>query len=547
MRWGILLILLVSLLGCGPTGGIAGPPVTGTVYPSPRRATWTEEVRAAIPWTSRATLTAKLAEVSLDVRIEPDLSGTGSVVMFKVPRDFWGGPQSFEIVEGANRVSGSLTVLGQTVFEQPEPQAFAIIQPVIPDSGFEQKIADAGLRVIPLSGGAKSVPLGGSSGPCAGRLARVARDPARLTSPVSIGALLERLEQSGGSSIVDVDGVLGIDPVSGNSLDPITQSNPSPDTKSIIARTVVKVRQGSNFTGAGTTIAIVDSGVKNLTGLTMRVGGADFVNPDAPNPLLDNYTQGGEVVGHGTAAAVLAAHSSYGIAPGAGILPIKSCDKDGRCQLGAVIQGICHAVAYAEKNPNQKVVINLSLGSDTPSEIVYIILKDALMKRGVNGIPVVAAAGNQWALRSSKSGVLHHFPASFGGNRGLSISREAGRSMTSLKGLFSVGAVGQYSTGLRVSGFSSNGDFVDLVAPGERVLSLSPAGTVGSEQEYTGTSFAAPVVSGAVAIIRQASSLVPLTPEALESAFVANLTDPAALSEPEEAQGRGLLDMTRGP
>lgn len=62
-----------------------------------------------------------------------------------------------------------------------------------------------------------------------------------------------------------------------------------------------------------------------------------------------------------------------------------------------------------------------------------------------------------------------------------------------------------------------------------------PPKPAGTEGEYTGTSFAAPIVSGAVAIVRQASALL------------VNLTDPAALSEPEEARGRGLLDMTRGP
>jgi hypothetical protein len=51
-----------------------------------------------------------------------------------------------------------------------------------------------------------------------------------------------------------------------------------------------------------------------------------------------------------------------------------------------------------------------------------------------------------------------------------------------------------------------------------------------------------------VAIIRQATALVPLTPEALESAFLANYTDPSALGEtPGEASGQGLLDLTRGP
>lgn len=539
MREGIFLLLLVSLLGCGP---MAGPPVFGTVYPSPRRATWGEEVRVNVPWRAGSSLSARLAEVPLEVvRIEP--AGTGSQVVFKVPGNFWGGPQALELLEGANRATGSLTVLGQTVFEQPEPEALALIRPGVSDGDFAQKLAVGGLQLVPIVPGVTSVPLGGASGPCAGRLARVARDPDRLATPLTIGALLERLEEAGGERVVDLDGTLGIDPISGYDADPGLQANPSPDTQPINARSVVKVKPGSNFTGAGITIAVVDAGVKNLSGLTLRSGGDDFVS-SPPNPLLDEYTQGGVVVGHGTAAAALAAHATYGIAPGAGILPIKSCDKDGKCPLEAVIRGICHAVAYAEKNPQEKLVLNLSLGSDSPSEIVYILLKDALMKRGVNGISVVAAAGNDWAIRSSKSGALHHFPASFGGSRGLSIRREASRSMTVLKGLLSVGAVGQYSADLRVSGFSGQGDFVDLVAPGERVLSLSPAGT---EREYTGTSFAAPIVSGAVAIVQQASGLVPLTPEALESALLANLTDPAALSEPEEARGQGLLDMTRGP
>lgn len=538
MRGGILLLLLASLLGCGPT---AGPPVSGTVYPSPRRATWNEEIRVNIPWRASSSLSAKLAEVPLEVR-RLEATETGSQVILKVSENIWGGPQPLEILEGANRAIGSLSVLGQTVFEQPEPEALALIRPEVSDGDFGQKLSVGGLRLVPIAPGVTSVPLGGASGPCAGRLARVARDPARLT-PLAVGALLERLEEAGGERVVDVDGTLGIDPITGYDADPGLLASPSPDTKAINARSVVKVKPGSNFTGAGITIAVVDTGVKNLSGLTLRSGGDDFVS-SPPNPLQDEYTQGGVVVGHGTAAAALAAHANYGIAPGAGILPIKSCDKDGKCRLEAVIRGICHAVAYAEKNPQEKLVLNLSLGSDTPSEIVHILLKDALMKRGANGISVVAAAGNDWAIRSSKRGALHHFPASFGGHRGLSVRREPERSMTVLKGLFSVGAVGDYSGTLRVSGFSGQGDFVDLVAPGERVLSLSPAGSLG---EYTGTSLAAPVVSGAVAVIRQATGLVPLTPEALESVLLANLTDTAALSEPEEARGRGLLDMTRGP
>lgn len=535
MRWGILL-LTVLLLGCDPTR-TGGPPISTTVYPIPRRASWGEEVQLSLPWRAGDRLQIRLA--GLVVGPERSLpEGDGSRVVFKVPTNLWGGPQALEIVDGANRASGSLVVLGQGV-AQAELEALAVIRPGVAESTFEQVLSGKGLRLLPNPKGEKSVPLGASQGPCAGRLARVGRNPSD-PSPLPIGALLERLEEVAGGQVVDLDGVLGIDPLTGYDADPA----PSPNSSPINARSAVKVRQGSNFTGAGTTIAIVDTGVKNLTGLTLRPGGADFVNPDAPNPLLDDYTQGGEAVGHGTAVAVLAAHPSYGIAPATGILPIKSCDKDGRCPLAAVIQGICHAVAYAEKNPSQKVVINLSLGSDTPSEILYIVLKDALMKRGVNGVPVVAAAGNQWAIRSSRAGVLHHFPASFGGNRGLSVRREPGRSMTLLKGLVSVGSVGLYGGAFRVSGFSGQGDFLDLVAAGERVLSLRPDG---AEAQFTGTSFAAPIVAAAAAILRQASPFAPLSPEALE-VVLRGLTDEAAVGEVgEEARGQGMLDLSGGP
>lgn len=529
MRWTVVLIALVSLVGCDLTPSGGGSPVSATVYPSPRRATWDEEVRVSIPWRAGSSLRLTLAgEVIAGVRAERE--GAGSAVIFRVPSNFWGGPQPLELTEGSNRASGSLTVLGEGV----GTEALVIVRPGVTDDSLAQKLAGAGLRVVPTAKGDRSLPLGASGGPCAGRLAQVAALPG---APLALGALLERLESAAAGLVVDLDGILGIDPLTGYDTDP----SPAPGTSPINARQAIRLKPGSNYTGAGTTIAIVDTGVASLTSLNL-LAGTDFTDPDTPRPNLDEYGSG---MGHGTAAAALAADAAYGVAPAAGILPIKSCNKEGKCPLAAVVRGICYAVAFAEQSKNQKLVLNLSLGSDTPSEIVYIILKDALMKRGVEGIPVVAAAGNQWAVRSSKKGVLHHFPASFGGNRGLSVRREPERSMTVLKGLLSVGAVGQYSAGLRVSGFSGQGDFVDLVAPGERVLSLRPSNT---EAQFTGTSFAAPIVSGAVAIIRQASGLVPLTPEALESAFLANYTDPSALGEtPVEASGRGLLDLTRGP
>ncbi|GIW34834.1 S8 family serine peptidase [Meiothermus sp.] len=528
MRWIAVWAVLVALAACDLSGS-GGEPVSATVYPTPRRATWGEEVRLNLPWRAGSSLRLSLAGEPTPI-VRSEVLGTGSTVIFQVPSNLWGGPQTLELTEGENRATGSLTVLGEGV----GTEALLVVRPEVTEASLSQKMASAGLRLVPNTKGEVLVPLGGASGPCAGRLAQVAQASG---APLAIGALLERLEAAAAGLVVDLDGIVGIDPLTGYDTD----QSPSPGTSPIDARQAIRRNPSSNFTGAGTTIAIVDTGVASLASLNLRPG-ADFTNLETPNPNQDEYQDG---LGHGTAAAVLAADAAYGVAPAAGILPIKSCDKNGKCALAAVIRGICYAVAYAEQNKNQKLILNLSLGSDTPSEIVYILLKDALMKRGVNGIPVVVAAGNQWAIRTSKKGTLHHFPASFGGNRGLSVSRDPARRMTPLKGLLSVGAVGLFGSDYRVSSFSNNGDFVDLVAPGERVRSLRPNNT---QAEFTGTSFAAPLVAGAATVVRQASALTPLTPEALELTLLTNLTDPSGLGDaPVEARGQGLLDMTRGP
>ena len=60
--------------------------------------------------------------------------------------------------------------------------------------------------------------------------------------------------------------------------------------------------------------------------------------------------------------------------------------------------------------------------------------------------------------------------------------------------LVSVGSVD--GTNIK-SGFSSFGSEVELVAPGENVMTLAPGGVM----RRTGTSFAAPMASGALALV----------------------------------------------
>jgi thermitase len=206
------------------------------------------------------------------------------------------------------------------------------------------------------------------------------------------------------------------------------------------------------------TIAIVDSGVDyshpELDGKV--IGGWDFVNGDA-DASDDN--------GHGTSVAGIAAaetNNTIGIAGvswGARILPVKVLDWAGLGSYEDLAAGIIYATDAGA------AVINLSLGGSAPSEL----LKQAIDYATSAGVMVIAASGN-----SGTAGVL--YPARYS----------------------SVIAVSATDSGNQVASFSNYGPEVDIAAPGENIFSTN------IDQGYatrTGTSMAAPMVSGAAAIL----------------------------------------------
>ena len=160
------------------------------------------------------------------------------------------------------------------------------------------------------------------------------------------------------------------------------------------------------FTGSGTLIAVLDTGVGNgpVTELGARLRSDlayDFVNQD--DIAEDDFDQAadGTIEGHGTPIAVLAAGSASGVAPNAEILPIKTCDKDGKCLSSDVILGVCYAITEAQAE-DKSLVINLSLGGDTPVDALEAVLDYALSQN----VLVAAAAGNE-----GEFGSPIHYPA----------------------------------------------------------------------------------------------------------------------------------------
>jgi subtilisin family serine protease len=206
----------------------------------------------------------------------------------------------------------------------------------------------------------------------------------------------------------------------------------------------------------------VDANQPDLVGKVIE--GQNFSGDTRPDPS-----------GHGTAVAGLIAaqpDNGKGIA-GLGwatrVLSVRVLDADGKGFASEIAAGIRYAVDY----PGVRVV-NLSLQQDVESaEAISSELADAIAYAQTRGVLVVAAAGNQ-------SRGTPGYPANF-------------------PGVVSVAAVDHSD---QLASFSNHGDWVDLAAPGVSVLSVAPGCDCWSTP--SGTSFAAPFVAAAAALVMAA-------------------------------------------
>ena len=178
------------------------------------------------------------------------------------------------------------------------------------------------------------------------------------------------------------------------------------------------------------------------------------------------------MVGHGTHVAGIVKL----VAPQASIMPLRVLDREG---YGTTFH-VAEAIAYADANGAD--VINLSLG--TPSWSM--LLREKVDEAISHGVVVVAAAGNYNSLQPQ-------YPAS-----------NVLPAALDKDGLLAVTSV---SAAQKKSDFANYGTWVDIVAPGEEILSTYP---VSKYAYWSGTSMATPFVSGEAALIHSvANSLDP--------------------------------------
>ncbi|CAE6468220.1 unnamed protein product [Rhizoctonia solani] len=217
-------------------------------------------------------------------------------------------------------------------------------------------------------------------------------------------------------------------------------------------------RSYDSSAGQGVDVYILDSGVySNHT---------DFANRVEQSPVFARYTTTGDIFGHGTHVAGIAAGTRFGVAKQARIIDVKVITDTGRGFASDIIAGLGWAVAHANST-GRSSVFNLSLGGGTSTA-----LDDAVMAVVNAGIHTVVAAGNANVDASEWS------PAR-------------------VPGVIAVGNVD--INGVR-SETSNYGSPVTVFAPGVNITSAGINGPTSSRVD-SGTSMAAPHVAGLVAYL----------------------------------------------
>ena len=290
-------------------------------------------------------------------------------------------------------------------------------------------------------------------------------------------------------------------------------------------------KTNNQYTGAGVTVALVDTGVVPVPDLASRIVHALDLTGEADG--LDRYGHGTHMAGiiAGTGAASGGTYS--GVAPGANLVSIKVAGLDGSTDASVVMAGLQWAVTHRAQY-NIKV-LNLSFGTDGTQSYSIDPLDYAVEQAWRAGIFVVVSAGN----RGSAPGTIN----------------KPGDDPF----VMTVGAADldntTNSSDDTVAPFSSEGPTQDslakpdVVAPGVTIVSTRDPGSyvdvnhpaavvAGSYFKGTGTSQAAAVVSGIAALMYQANPN--LSPDVVKAELVHTTTTSPWTGQP--GSGSGLVD-----
>lgn len=284
------------------------------------------------------------------------------------------------------------------------------------------------------------------------------------------------------------------------------------------------------ITGNGIVVASMDSGVDAAHADLMgrwRGGTNSWYDPNGEHPAVP-YDKAGH--GTGTMAIMIggdATGSAIGMAPGAQWISAKIFNDAGQASTSAIHLAF-QWMLDPDDDPNTNDsphVVNNSWGYPDLPDVCYLEFQYDIQALQTAGIAVVFSAGNNGPSPSTSISPANN-PESF--------------------------AVGSVSDTLAIANTSSRGPnacvietdfFPEVVAPGVSVKTadLTSGGLFPTEAAFvSGTSFAAPHVSGAMALLRQAFPGLGLAE--IESALTQTAQDLGAAG-PDDVYGYGMIDI----
>ncbi|QDM41764.1 S8 family peptidase [Altererythrobacter sp. TH136] len=284
-------------------------------------------------------------------------------------------------------------------------------------------------------------------------------------------------------------------------------------------------------TGAGVKIGVVDSGID-----PDNPEFAGRIDPASGDVVASRGVEGPD--DHGTQVALVAAAARndsgvVGIAYQSTVVALRadslgSCDGEDGCTFSdrSIAAGIDRAVAAGA------TVVNLSLGGDAPTSVML----DAVRRASAAGVVIVVSSGNEGD--GSDPEVDPNQPNPFAAG-----VRNAGGGNVIIAG--SVNETSQFSPFSNKAGAQAQWF---LSALGERVCCVYENGVLKVESTpegqfvtlVSGTSFSAPQISGAVALLKQA--FPNLTGAQMVDLLLSSARDEGAAGT-DTTYGRGILDI----
>ena len=390
------------------------------------------------------------------------------------------------------------------------------------------------------AGPSRNVIVSGTAGHLAAveRAVMAAGGSIRSTLPV-INGVSARVPASSVAALSLASGVRAVTPDSSGHLmdgnwDPYLGYDVSNDEGSLYdvgQITHARDAWSHGYTGQGVDVALIDSGVAPVKGLTSGnvLNGPDL-SFESQTPALTNI----DSYGHGTHMASIIVgrdvqmssskyassdtHRFNGIAPDARLISLKVAANDGAVDVSQIIAGIDWVIAHAHDPGFNIRVLNLSYGTDSTQDPSVDPLDFAVENAWKAGIVVVVSGGND-------------------GNNRKALADPANDPL-----VIAVGADDPHNTDSigddTVPSFSQHGTstrFVDLIAPGVHILGLRDPGSHidqdnpqavvnGRFFRGSGTSQAAAVVSGLSALYL--SRYPNATPDQVKNALMLSATAP---------------------